>query len=500
MSTTSSARRNTRAASRAGSIEPAPSVGGSARSTRAGTRRAAEELRSKSTQLYGTSGEIDHAARKQQQEGMESAVEKIQGGLGASARGGGGGGRLSAVAEEGQDADHNSTVGSNVSRSIRSRKVSQLTAIKSFGRESAISARVGNPNWEKNVEGWVDRGPEEVRSAWTVLTWRLLDYLFWILFVGLFLCCFWLWNSGIGSLPTKFTTISHHIGNRLDTTDHQLDMTGRRLSMTDDRLDITINKVDQTSTILRHLEARLDNIEHRNYRRVNYFSWDLGARVNPYLTSPRIMRPALTPQFSWLSWASWFGYSPLKLKMQFASKGSDQALKGWSEALDRWCAPSIRGKLQLAILMPRTIIPETFLIEHFHRNELILFGAAPKEVELWIRILDDEVRNKVIESVLVYWPDIMTPRVSQEGKTLDENQALDHTWAPIGRWIYDIDTVHNVQRFDIMSPLHVFGVAVNEAVVRVNSNWGSLDSTCLYRVVLQGRDVSGVKEYLEDGY
>lgn len=506
-------RRNTRSASRAASIEPAPSVGGSARSTRSGTRRAENNpnpnLRSKSTQLYGTTGEIDRVARRQQQEGMEKAVNRIQEGLGASTQGGATGGRLSAVVEEEQG---DSVGGGNVSRSAKSQKVSKLTAKKTFGRETVISSEIGNENWRENVDNWepdqafVEESPPKV-PVWKGLSLTFSFALFWLSFFFLITSTVWmLWrwtptmkglthnHEYIMSLPTELNKMSRQIG----MTNRQINMADRQIGMTDHRLDMTIDRLDDATMALHDHQARLDAYDRQNPRRINYFSFDLGARVNPYLTSPRMMRLAYTPHFYWLAMSSWFGYSTLKLKMTYTSKNSDQALKGWMEPLDRWCAPSDRGKLQLAVIMPRSIAPDLFVIEHFPKSELIMFGAAPKEVELWIRIMDEHVRGAVKTSVSTFFPDIMSPTVPQGGKTLDQKQALDETWVLVGRWKYKIDNRKNVQGFEIPSDLHGLGVSANEAAVRVNSNWGNLDATCLYRVVLHGKDVSGITEWLEE--
>lgn len=171
-----------------------------------------------------------------------------------------------------------------------------------------------------------------------------------------------------------------------------------------------------------------------------------------------------------------------------------EALLPWHDIGDCWCAPSTRGKLQLAVLLPRSISPSELVVEHVHKSELRDIGNAPKEVELWVQVLHNEVRDQIAKEILKLIPDIYKS-ASQRGKGADTIKALDESFVPIGRWTYDINGPNNVQSFPVLVDLAKWKHYTRRAVVRVNSNWGSTDATCLYRVKLHGADPAGPVVY-----
>lgn len=58
----------------------------------------------------------------------------------------------------------------------------------------------------------------------------------------------------------------------------------------------------------------------------------------------------------------------------------------------------------------------------------------------------------------------------------------------VGRWQYDIYSLHNVQKFLIPYDLEAYNFSTKSIVIRVNSNWGSSYATCLLRARLNGID------------
>ena len=88
---------------------------------------------------------------------------------------------------------------------------------------------------------------------------------------------------------------------------------------------------------------------------------------------------------------------------------------------------------------------------------------------------------------------------TQKDRLLDSETALGPEWVPVGRWIYQISSGdNNVQYFGIPLDLGSMGVVTRQQAVRVNSNWGNVDRTCLVRVGLHGVDASDPNEYIED--
>lgn len=250
---------------------------------------------------------------------------------------------------------------------------------------------------------------------------------------------------------------------------------------------------------------------------INWFSYDLGARANPYLSSPsaRIPNPKMKSRWS-LEWkdikSAW--KSPSQNSDDYlpslrnrggldssTSTNPNTALAPYNEFERRYCAPfDGRGKLQLAVLTPRPITPTELVLEHFRKEQVLSIGSAPKEIELWIEIGDEEakVREEISRRIKEIYPDIFSREYIQKGRRLDPKMALGKQWVPVGRWTYQISSGEKVQYFKIPLDLASLGVVVRQQAVRVNSNWGDVDRTCLVRVRLHGEDPSTPPEYLED--
>ena len=241
-------------------------------------------------------------------------------------------------------------------------------------------------------------------------------------------------------------------------------------------------------------------------RQINWFSFDLGARANPYLSSPCARRPYLTIQSRWsLRWkhlksalTSHPHNLPLVTRRGPSALGPNTALTPWIEFEPRYCAPSARGKLQLAVNTPRPITPTELVVEHFRKEQVPFIGSAPKEVELWIEIQDADIREEVSQLIEDIYPDIFSRTYTQNDRFLDPKMALGPEWVPVGRWTYQISARNNVQHFQIPVDLASVEVVGRKQVIRVNSNWGNVDCTCLVRVGLHGKDPSAPTEYLEN--
>ena len=297
-----------------------------------------------------------------------------------------------------------------------------------------------------------------------------------------------------------------------------------------------IQRLDKLEEQVAHLTENAVMKDNRPFQ-INWFSYDLGARANPYLSSPSTRSPKLTIKsrrsLEWKDIKSvWKSSSsqrrrrdddpPPPLRRRSAGPSSSTStststnpntvLTPYTEFEQRYCAPSGgRGKLQLAIHTPRPITPTELVIEHFHKDKVLSIGSAPKEIELWIEIAgedddDDKLREEVRRRTKEIYPDIFSRESTQKDRFLDPKMALGKTWVPVGRWIYRISSAsssssfrdnNNVQYFKIPLDLAAMGVVVKQQVVRVNSNWGDVDRTCLVRVGLHGHDPS-TPEYLED--
>ncbi|KAL9120939.1 MAG: hypothetical protein Q9187_002509 [Circinaria calcarea] len=227
------------------------------------------------------------------------------------------------------------------------------------------------------------------------------------------------------------------------------------------------------------------DLEYDKQHEVNYFSAGLGAVVNPYLTSP-------TKQIvSTLSWKKWFIYSAFRLNLP-VSPPPIEALGPWDDIGDCWCAPrnaeNSGGKLQLAVLLPRTITPTELVIEHIPKGATLDSGSAPRGIELWAQINDPMKREAVTNAMfsLLPYEETQPSELERNADRFQANRALDESWIRIGMGRYDLFGKRHIQTLRVPIDLEHFGVKTNQVAVRVVSNWGDSDHVCLYRLKLHG--------------
>jgi len=235
-------------------------------------------------------------------------------------------------------------------------------------------------------------------------------------------------------------------------------------------------------------------------RSVNFFSANLGAVVDPTLSSPTARKPT-NGLGQWFY--NTFGLGPRGANPPIA------ALERWDEAGDCWCAaqpptpettvkafdppkpaPSSPAKAQLAVLMPFVIYPTTVTVEHIPSQGTLDITAAPKEMELWISVLNGTALNLVaqraVDNKLV---DAIQDAIDS---TSGAPYELDATFVLAARWTYDIYALNHVQTFDIPVDLAEYHVGTNKAAIRAKTNYGG-NHTCFYRV-----RVSGLVKTIED--
>ena len=194
---------------------------------------------------------------------------------------------------------------------------------------------------------------------------------------------------------------------------------------------------------------------------VNYFSAPLGAVVNPYYTSTSYQKEQPT------LWATIWSCMPLSSVP--TAHPAVVALERWDEVGDCWCAAasSDRGKAQLAVLMPRSIVPTSFTVEHMPSQGTYDIGAAPKELEVWVHAPAFDASPDKVAAL---------PRCSGAPPADD--------YICIGKGRYDVHASNHVQNFPLYAGADVG--PVRSAIIRVINNWGR-DWTCLYRVRMHGK-------------
>ena len=231
---------------------------------------------------------------------------------------------------------------------------------------------------------------------------------------------------------------------------------------------------------------------------INWFTQSFGAGIDLYLSSPTVLGcdPTWTPEGR--PWSMFKSQACPKISLSLPHYA---ALSPWKDPVDdSWCAPPSDGKLQLTVVLPRTIVPTELVVEHAAMDEMPVgfMGSSPREVELWIQVPDDESRAALVQAITHMDPSLLEDS-SPQGKALGNDQALPVDFVPVGRWEYDIWTKQSLQSFPLSLPLAHYGISTAKVAVRVNSNWGNVRFTCVSRLRLYGEDVSGMVEKLDVG-
>ncbi|KAL8690012.1 MAG: hypothetical protein Q9218_004445 [Villophora microphyllina] len=271
-------------------------------------------------------------------------------------------------------------------------------------------------------------------------------------------------------------------------------------------LEHRIKVLERQSDDFEKIEHRFGILEWQQQQRddndgqlLNFFSRVNLPLVNPYLTSPTATYPNWRPPPRWLpvlntdrpvpenpGW--WDRLWLVDSNVVPHSKPADVFGPWWDKDFGpSWCAAAGDSKLQLATLLdPMT--PTALVVEHNPSTNAVMprIVTAPKEIELWMAVQDDTVRESIGRAVVaLYGP-------FDSDAATGTNRALPLEYVPIGRWIYDFPSGKSMQTFHIGVDLQ--GVSTGNLVVRVNSNWANARNSCLYRLRLFGKShVAGVE-------
>ena len=309
-------------------------------------------------------------------------------------------------------------------------------------------------------------------------------------------------SNGIHQLYDDVTHLHAHVGT-LDIDDIHNEMSHLRAQV--NTLSSNIPAKGASTHFSGGLPAHI--VPSYGSTRVNLFSNNFGTVVDPYLTSPSRAETVHYDNFL-LRWLYPKGdtvpltYSPA------------EALSPWEDLGDCWCTPSTdtsntasskidtsntdsinpqssNGLAQIAMLLPQPIIPTDLIIEHIEKDRTIDSDSTPKEFELLIQVLDDQIRERIQTAARRWLPGDdwrITPQ--EEDYKWKTERHLDDTFVKIGRWEYDLNSSQNIQQFRIPKWLGEYGqFGVTKAVVRTRSNWGDAPYTCFYRLKMFGHIV-----------
>jgi len=206
-----------------------------------------------------------------------------------------------------------------------------------------------------------------------------------------------------------------------------------------------------------------------------------GARVIPSLTSPTLeIKPKGFPRRLY-GLVTGSGYA----------LGRPPVTALHHELHNGHCWPFAGQEGQLGVVLAAPILVEEVTIDHLAREIAYDVRSAPRQMEVWgmVEGKDNIERLKV-------WKEA---RQSIDGAHVDVDDVIYPKTLPkvpeyvrLANFTYDIHAVDHVQTFSVDPEIRSLGVDFGVVVLRVLSNWGVDEFTCLYRFRVHGQKLGGV--------
>ncbi|KAK6515644.1 hypothetical protein TWF506_007967 [Arthrobotrys conoides] len=143
---------------------------------------------------------------------------------------------------------------------------------------------------------------------------------------------------------------------------------------------------------------------------------------------------------------------------------------------DCWSFPQASG--QVSLLLAEPIYPTDVTVDHIPQGISGDVSSAPQEIELWVKIEDDFLRNQAGKAAAVAIGD-----VSDNAST---RHYLASGYVRVASFIYDINSQYPIQTFALPIELEKLGVSVRSVSFRILSNWGRKEYTSIYRLRVHG--------------
>ncbi len=159
------------------------------------------------------------------------------------------------------------------------------------------------------------------------------------------------------------------------------------------------------------------------------------------------------------------------------------------------CWPFAGTQGQLGIALAALVYISDITIDHVAQEVAFDMRSAPKQMEVWGLVEGKDNIAKVKE-----W---MTEKAAKRAEALERGETVEIEEYPktlprspqyvrVAAFSYDIHAPGHIQTFPVLPEVKDLGVDFGIVVLRILSNWGRDEFTCLYRVRVHGTQVGEI--------
>ena len=158
------------------------------------------------------------------------------------------------------------------------------------------------------------------------------------------------------------------------------------------------------------------------------------------------------------------------------------------------CWPFAGGEGQLGVALTSPIFVEEVTIDHVAKSIAFDMRSAPRQMEVWglVEGKDNIARVRA-------WKEDLADR-DNNYEVVDYPKTLPKypEYIRLANFTYDIHSPNNVQTFPVMPEIQELGIDFGIVVLRVLSNWGRDDFTCVYRFRVHGQRIGEIPAPFSD--
>jgi len=233
---------------------------------------------------------------------------------------------------------------------------------------------------------------------------------------------------------------------------------------------------DVSGLITHMVDAAVSLMNKDSIAKPDYAMFSGGARVIPQLTSPVFEVKPPGTGFSlkglWSGKGGFYGRSPVTALHPDNHNGQCWPFAGQS------------GRLGVALAAP--IYVEEITIDHLAKEVAFDMRAAPRQIEVWGMVEGTDNAEKVKA-----WKDDLAAKelVGPDDIPYPPELPKNPEFLRLANFTYDINNSKNIQTFPVDSEIKKLGVDFGIVVLRVLSNWGRQEYSCVYRFRVHGQPI-----------